>query len=126
MPTPLSARARNITTHLTQALDWVSASINPDIQNNDLLKKDLRRSIFQTKKLELAASAKMCVGVYGASQAGKSYLVSVLARQGSAPLTAMLGDREVDFIRHINPAGDKESTGHSLRSHVDSSRRYFY
>jgi hypothetical protein len=119
MPTPLSARARTITTNLTQALDWVSESINPDIQNNDLLKKDLRRSIFQTKKLELAASAKMCVGVYGASQAGKSYLVSVLARQGSAPLTAMLGDREVDFIRHINPSGDKESTGLVTRFTTD-------
>lgn len=119
MPTPLSARARNITTYLTQALDWVTTSIHPDIQNNDLLKKDLRRSIFQTKKLELAADSKMCVGVYGASQAGKSYLVSVLARQGSTPLTAVLGDHEVDFIRHINPAGDKESTGLVTRFTTD-------
>jgi hypothetical protein len=53
----------------------------------------------------------MCVGVFGPSQAGKSYLVSELARpKGSRPVTLFAG-QEVDFLRDINPEGGKESTG---------------
>ena len=55
----------------------------------------------------------MCVGVFGPSQAGKSYLVSVLARKGET-LTAVFDDParpEVDFIQDINPYGEKEATG---------------
>ena len=60
-----------------------------------------------------AIDRPMCVGVFGPSQAGKSYLVSVLAGTASAPLMARFGDlgRDVDFIREINPGGDRESTG---------------
>jgi hypothetical protein len=119
MPNLLAAKARALTEQLRGALAWTNKSSFPGIANNYRLQKDLRRSIFQTKKLERAASSKMCVGVYGASQAGKSYLVSVLARRGTSALTAVLGDREVDFIRHINPEGGKESTGLVTRFTID-------
>ncbi len=55
----------------------------------------------------------MSVGVFGPSQAGKSYLVSVLARKESG-LVALFDDParpQVDFIADINPPGGKESTG---------------
>jgi hypothetical protein len=44
----------------------------------------------------------MCIGIYGPSQSGKSYLVSALAREPGKRLVAMLGGREVDFIETIN------------------------
>jgi len=112
-------KARTLTTQLKDALSWVSNSADPNISKNYRLQKNLRRSVFQSKKLEVAAGSKMCVGVYGASQAGKSYLVSVLARQGALPLTAVFGGKEVDFIRHINPDGGKESTGLVTRFTTD-------
>lgn len=115
----LASKARALSTQLSDALAWTARSSVPEIANNFRLQKDLRRSIFQVKRLEGAASSKMCVGVYGASQAGKSYLVSVLARRGTQPLTAVLGQREVDFIRHINPEGGKESTGLVTRFTID-------
>ena len=61
----------------------------------------------------------MCVGVYGASQAGKSYLVSVLARRGNDRLMTRLGTQEIDFIQDINPEGGKESTGLVTRFTTD-------
>jgi hypothetical protein len=53
----------------------------------------------------------MCVGVFGPSQSGKSYLISALARKGTAPLLADFAGQTIDFIRDINPEGGRESTG---------------
>ena len=50
------------------ALNWANESKDSIISSNLKLKKDLRKSIYQAKKLEVAALSKMCVGVYGASQ----------------------------------------------------------
>jgi hypothetical protein len=115
----LVAKARAVADQLSNALTWVGRSDNPEVLNNYRLKKDLRKSISQIRRLEQAAESKMCVGVYGASQAGKSYLVSVLARNGTEPLTAVLGAKEIDFIREINPAGGQESTGLVTRFTID-------
>ena len=119
MPNSLASTAQTLNTQLCEALDWATRSSHPDIANNHRLQKDIRRSIFQVKRLEKAASSKMCVGVYGASQAGKSYLVSVLAKRENTPLTAVFGERHIDFIRHINPEGGKESTGLVTRFTMD-------
>jgi hypothetical protein len=115
----LKLRSQAISNVLANALSWVIESEEKDVVNNQLLKKDLKRSIAQCKRLENAVSSKMCIGVYGASQAGKSYLVSVLASHNTQPLTAVLGDEHVDFLRHINPAGGQESTGLVTRFTTD-------
>ncbi|MFB9984759.1 virulence factor SrfC family protein [Mesorhizobium kowhaii] len=98
-----------------EGLAWVGAAANAERvgSTRSAAEQQLRKSIVATRKAMLAIDRPMCVGVFGPSQAGKSYLVSVLARNGGAPLMARLGDlgREVDFIREINPGGDRESTG---------------
>lgn len=101
--------------------NWVSAARQAEkwLQHNracvggecELLCKDVRHAARAFKKLATAASRKMCVGVFGPSQAGKSYLISALARDRSGELLADFAGRDVDFIRQINPAGGKESTG---------------
>jgi hypothetical protein len=55
----------------------------------------------------------MSVSVFGPSQAGKSFLVSVLARPATGPLTADYAGPggQLDYIREINPEGEGESTG---------------
>lgn len=65
----------------------------------------------QSRKLARAARRRMCVGVFGPSQAGKSYLVSILASRDGRPLQARFADKTYDFLREINPPGNRESTG---------------
>ena len=72
---------------------------------------DLRRGTRTLAKCEVAAKRKMCVGVFGPSQSGKSYLISALARDARGELMADFAGTHHDFITEINPAGGKESTG---------------
>ena len=41
--------------------------------------------------MQQAARRKMCVGVFGPSQSGKSYLISALARDAKGSLLADFG-----------------------------------
>lgn len=51
------------------------------------------------------------IGVFGASQAGKSYLVNTLSSGGNE-LCCNWGGEHIEFMTHINPSGgDKEATG---------------
>ena len=72
---------------------------------------ELQKVRNQSRKLARAARRRMCVGVFGPSQAGKSYLVSILASRDGRPLQARFADKAYDFLRDINPPGNRESTG---------------
>lgn len=72
---------------------------------------ELQKVRNQSRKLARAARRRMCVGVFGPSQAGKSYLVSILASRDGRPLQARFADKTYDFLRDINPPGNRESTG---------------
>ncbi|HEY6981427.1 virulence factor SrfC family protein [Reyranella sp.] len=72
---------------------------------------ELQKVRNQSRKLARAARRRMCVGVFGPSQAGKSYLVSILASRDGHPLQARFADKTYDFLRAINPPGNRESTG---------------
>src|SRR5262249_45263076 len=65
------------------------------------------------RRLLAAVERPMCVGVFGPSQSGKSYLISALARKGTSPLIADFDGcpSGIDFVSQINPEGGKESTG---------------
>lgn len=87
-------------------------------RNGDLVRgeqegllKELRRTARVFRRCSRAAGRKMCAGVFGPSQAGKSYLISALARDAGRSLLAVFGDTTKDFISEINPEGGKESTG---------------
>jgi hypothetical protein len=93
------------------AAAWVDD--NPEAVRNeaDGLKHEVRRWRITARRLGDAAKRPMCVGVFGASQAGKSYLISALARSGTKPLTTTIGGHQLDYLAKINPEGDKEATG---------------
>lgn len=99
---------------IKEALVWINDPRNAECLQPDkrAIEEDLRRAAFQARKVAQAALKPMCVGVFGPSQSGKSYLVSVLARKNSK-LTAVFDDPRgsVDFIAEINPKGGKEATG---------------
>ena len=110
------ANACEATALATQdALAWIADPKN-DVrvsQERPFLERSLRSATYQARRLGRSVERPMCVGVFGPSQAGKSYLVSVLARKGET-LTALFDDParpEVDFISEINPYGEKEATG---------------
>ncbi len=103
---------------LGQAVDWVDRNKDVVRTESDSLLKDLRKSARGLRKFGKAARRKMCVGIFGPSQAGKSYLVSALAKGADGKLIADFGNeaqknmgRQIDFLADINPEGGKESTG---------------
>lgn len=115
MQTELKKICGNALELAQESLAWVSDVANAERvgASRKIAEQQIRKSIIAAKKVHAAIDRPMCVGVFGPSQAGKSYLVSVLARDKDTPLMARFGDlgRNVDFIREINPGGDRESTG---------------
>lgn len=107
----LKARASRIAEACKSALAWCAASDDDSIRLDKGLVRELRTSVVAAERLQHAAGAKMAVGVFGPSQAGKSYLISALARSDDGTLMSAFGSRQEDFIAKINPEGGKESTG---------------
>lgn len=103
----------------TQALAWVEDPENAALVGAETrsLVQMMRRTGRRARRLAKSAQTRMSISVFGPSQAGKSFLVSVLARPESGPLVAEFdgpassqGDA-LDYIREINPEGEGESTG---------------
>ena len=107
----LSNRCKELVHSVEQAELWVEDNRNVVRSEADPLLARLRRSARLLKRCERAATRKMCVGVFGPSQSGKSYLISALARDAQGSLLADFAGPTHDFIREINPEGGKESTG---------------
>ena len=118
---PLAQRCRSVGQALQTALAWVGDNRDRIGQSSVGLQRELRKNALLARSLEHAAQRKMSVSVFGPSQAGKSYLVSALARPGLNPLLARFASRTVDFIREINPEGGRESTGLVTRFTLDRS-----
>ncbi len=109
----LAARCAATTAAASAGLDWVADPRSARAISGASLAAPLRRAAAEAGRLARTAGRPNCVGVFGPSQAGKSYLISILARRGAEPLVATFaGDQpEVDFLRDINPVGGEESTG---------------
>ncbi|MWD30183.1 hypothetical protein E0K89_022165, partial [Aquicoccus sp. SCR17] len=111
----LGARCREVAELAGKALEWIDIPearemVGPD---HKALNKLLRRGTRRARKLERSSATKMSVSVFGPSQAGKSFLVSVLARPDDGRLVADFNGPggKLDYISEINPVGDGESTG---------------
>jgi len=81
---------------------------NADAQPEALVLRDLA---LRTRKLRRALGRRQSVGLFGPSQAGKSFLVGALLSHELGSLQVMARDRQVDFLKEINPAKGVESTG---------------
>jgi len=107
----LAERALRVAGAAADALAWVTKYPEAAREGGAALARDLRRFGLGARKLAAAAARPMCVSVFGPSQAGKSYLISALARKGTEPVRVLLGTEAVDFVAEINPEGGKEATG---------------
>jgi len=113
-PESLAQRCRDIAGLTESAGAWLGDDKNADLigRDRDSIARAVNRAQLHARRLEKAALRPMCVGVFGPSQAGKSYLVEVLARPANGPLRARFeGLEPVDFLSQINPIGEKEATG---------------
>lgn len=94
-----------------QWVDRVRAGSAAVANQADSLIELTRRARLAARRIGGSMHRRNCVGVFGPSQAGKSYLVSALAKRKDAPLMLDFAGTELDFLKQVNPAGDRESTG---------------
>ncbi|MEM0990190.1 MAG: virulence factor SrfC family protein [Pseudomonadota bacterium] len=115
MTNDLSQKCRDVAQAAVEAEAWIDDPANAELVGAEAgpARREVRRLAMRARKLGRAAARPMCVSVFGPSQAGKSFLVSVLARpQGGELISNFPGPNgQLDFIREINPEGEGESTG---------------
>ena len=104
----LAEDCRALSQNARQALEWIDHNRETIGKEYESLHTELRRAARTFTKCEGAAARKMCVGVFGPSQSGKSYLISALARDAKGTLAADFAGAFHDFITEINPEGGKE------------------
>ena len=71
--------------------------------------RKIRNSIFTASQINASAECKPTIGIYGPSQAGKSYLTAKFAENAEGALIVNLG-AQYHFLQEVNPAGGREST----------------
>src|SRR4051794_40305931 len=105
MADPLAERARATSQAAQDAIAWLADPKNAAKIGSErtVLAREFRRMAGTARRLETAVGRPMCVGVFGPSQAGKSYLVSVLARPKAGSLEAVFEGTRENFITKINP-----------------------
>ena len=114
-PETLSAQCTAVAEASQKAAAWVSDPANAELvgaaAKSNL--KSLRRVTRRARKLAKAAKTRMSVSVFGPSQAGKSFLVSVLARPEAGELHSAYDDPNgiLNYLKDVNPEGQGESTG---------------
>jgi hypothetical protein len=116
----LAERCDRLSRETATAAEWLS-------RNAELVGRDYEGHIRETRRTgrllrncAVAARRKMCVGIFGPSQAGKSYLVSTLAGNAEGKLWTRLGNATHDFLGDLNPVGGTESTGLVTRFTLDA------
>ncbi len=107
----LAEQCQKLQQNTAKSLQWLHKNKDHIGKEYDALHAELRRNMRAFHKCEVAAKRKMCVGVFGPSQSGKSYLISTLARDSEGKLFADFDGEQRNFITEINPEGGKESTG---------------
>jgi hypothetical protein len=111
----LARRAQQLQAGAGETIAWIedTARSAPRLaQEAPALVEKLRRVRNLSRRLGAAAVRPMTVGLFGLSQAGKSYLVSALAAGPNGRLETRFDGQTLDFIQHVNPpGGGSEATG---------------
>jgi len=106
--------AETLIDSLERSLSWADSHVKQD-QIKTFMVKSLQGKRATVRKILESAKRPIAMGVFGASQCGKSYLVSELIKGDKKALNVYLNaaDKEPqirDYLEEINPAGGREST----------------
>ena len=106
--------ADNVANLLNSSSEWTSQYLK-DIQVRKGMERFLHEKLITVKKIKESAFRPVALGIFGASQCGKSYLTSELVRGNDKALSVKLnafGQQPIgrDYLEEINPAGGREST----------------
>lgn len=107
----LQARNSDVLKASDQALSWFNDNPKAVKGDGERLKATLRRFRRQARQLNRASHQPPAIAVFGASQSGKSYLVSSLATKPGETLEAYYQGEKLNFLQDMNPQGGNESTG---------------
>ncbi|MCR4553778.1 MAG: putative virulence factor [Succinivibrionaceae bacterium] len=112
--TELESAWKNVVNNTQDTLNWLKK--NKDNQHlkteYDSYEAGLSEHIDYAKRMCDNCKKVNSVGIFGESQAGKSFLVSTLISDKNGNSSIKFGNKTLDFIRDINPQGSgKESTG---------------
>jgi hypothetical protein len=114
-PEQLVGRCKALVAGADAAEAWVGETrgdCKPLRDDADDLIERLRRARNAARRFGAAASRPVAAGFFGLSQAGKSYLISALARGENGSLETLMDGARLNFISHVNPpGGGKEATG---------------
>src|SRR5262249_10271660 len=101
-PELLATNCRETASLGDQAIEWLADEKNAETvgRARETLIRSMRLTSMRARRLEKAVFQPMSVGVFGPSQAGKSYLVEVLARPQTGTLRARFdGVEPLDFLQ---------------------------
>ncbi|MFK7754133.1 MAG: virulence factor SrfC family protein [Sedimentitalea sp.] len=111
----LATECSDVVELTAQAMGWIDDPENADLvaEETRSLTNMMRKAARRGRRLAKSARTRMSVSVFGPSQAGKSFLVSVLARPHEGRLVADFNGPggQLDYISEVNPEGEGESTG---------------
>lgn len=108
----------NMADQLTELLNtssgWAAAFLK-DAAIRKFMDKILQEKQVTVRRIRESAQRPVALGVFGASQCGKSYLTSELVRGAEASLSVLLNGPNQnpagrDYLEEVNPAGGREST----------------
>ncbi len=99
---------------LNSSSSWTAGFVK-DAAIRKFIDKILQEKQVTVRRIRESAQRPVALGVFGASQCGKSYLTSELVRGGEPALAVMLNGLNQnpsgrDYLEEINPAGGREST----------------
>jgi hypothetical protein len=97
------------------ALAWIDDNRERVGVGIEGVRRSLKKHAVEARKLAAAAERPMSVGVFGASQAGKSFLIGALIAPADRPARVVFGAgegaRRLSFLEEVNPQGGDETTG---------------
>jgi hypothetical protein len=104
MSHPIQVLGDAITSALDDAVQTEAGDALPEVAT-------LRDLDIRMKKLRRAWGRPQAVGLFGPSQAGKSFLVGALLSHETGSLAVLGRGKKLDFLKEVNPAKGVESTG---------------
>ncbi|SMF66217.1 Putative virulence factor [Tistlia consotensis] len=99
----------------TGALTWFQDNPKTVGARRAGLERRFKKAAVEARKLAQAAERPMSVGVFGASQSGKSFMIGRFIDPSEKPTRILFGSgadtQRLNFLEHVNPVGGDETTG---------------